>query len=236
MFSKSAWLYDAIYNKNVKDYAAEAARVRELIEAHGPSDGRRLLDVACGTGRHLKHLRAHFDVEGLDLDEGLLEIARKRLPDVPLHVGDMTDFDLGHRFEALICLFSSIGYVPSVETLYAAVACMARHLVDGGVLLVEPWFGPVQEFGPDWHAIYVDETNLKIARLGRVERDGRLSTIHFHYLVGTPDGAEHFTEAHEAYLFADDEYAGAFRAAELEVSRDAEGLTGRGLFIGVKRA
>src|SRR5688572_25745977 len=108
MFSKSARFYDAIYS--FKDYAAEAIEVQDLIQSRNP-EARTLLDVACGTGLHLQHLAGTFDVAGLDLDPELLRIAGERVPDVPLHEADMRTFDLGERFDAITCLFSSIGYV-----------------------------------------------------------------------------------------------------------------------------
>ena len=85
MFTKSAAFYDALYA--FKDYASEAAHVRALIQERFPS-ARTLLDVDCGTGTHLVHLREWYAVQGLDLDPQLLAIARDRLPDVPLHQGD----------------------------------------------------------------------------------------------------------------------------------------------------
>ena len=42
----------------------------------------------------------------------------------------------------MICLFSSIGYLATVERLRTAVATMAGHLERGGVLVVEPWILP----------------------------------------------------------------------------------------------
>ena len=108
MFSRSAHLYDAVYA--FKDYAAEVERLRQVIDARVPS-ARTLLDVACGTGMHLAELRRWYEVEGLDLDPQLLAFARERLPDVPLHEGDMTAFDLGREFDVVTCLFSSIAYV-----------------------------------------------------------------------------------------------------------------------------
>ena len=61
----------------------------ELIRERNPS-ARTLLDVACGTGKHLEVLQHEFEVEGLDLDGDLLAIARERLgPAVPLYQGDM---------------------------------------------------------------------------------------------------------------------------------------------------
>jgi ubiquinone/menaquinone biosynthesis C-methylase UbiE len=65
VFSRTAHLYDAIYA--FKDYAAEAARLHELIEERVPGP-RTLLDIACGTGKHLAELRAWYEVEGVDLD------------------------------------------------------------------------------------------------------------------------------------------------------------------------
>jgi SAM-dependent methyltransferase len=229
MFTKSARFYDAVYS--FKDYAAEAAKVDALIKERNPR-ARTLLDVACGTGMHLEHLRGRYDAEGLDLDPELLAIARERLPGILLHEGDMTAFDLGRRFDAVTCLFSSIGYARTVEDLNRAVAAMAGHLEPGGVLIVEPWLTP--EVWQDGHlgAVFVDEPDLKIARVNLAERDGRLSRFVFHYLVLTAEGVERFEEPHELRLFTHDENTAAFGAAGLEVEHDPEGLMGRGLYIG----
>ena len=54
----------------------------------------------------------------------------------------MTAFDLGCRFDVVTCLFSSIGYVGTVERLDQAIATMAAHLEPGGTLIVEPWLSP----------------------------------------------------------------------------------------------
>jgi SAM-dependent methyltransferase len=228
MFTKSARFYDAIYA--FKDYAAEAAKIDALIQERKP-DARTLLDVACGTGLHLQHLRTRYEVEGLDLDRELLAIAAERLPDVPFHQGDMLDFDLGRRFDVVTCLFSSIGYAETVENLDRAVKSMGNHVESGGVLIVEPWFPPDAWQDGFLDAIFVDEPALKLARMSISGREGRLSRIDLHYLVATASGVEHFEETHELGLFTHEEYLDAFRSAGLEVEHDAEGLMGRGLYV-----
>jgi len=229
VFSRSARLYDAVY-ASIRDYPREAAELDRLIQERRPG-ARTLLDIACGTGAHLEHLTG-YEVEGLDLDPEMLGVARERLPNVPLHEGDMADFELGKRFDAVVCMFSSIGYVRTEERLRSAVASMARHLEPGGVLVVEPWLSP--EVWVDRHvgAVFVDQPELKIARMNVGEREGNLSIFEFEYLVGTPNGLERFNERHELGLFTVEQYLEAFRAAGLEVDHDPEGPMGRGLYIG----
>lgn len=229
MFGRSARLYDALYSW--KDYEGEAAHLHRAIQERRPG-AVRLLDVACGTGKHLEHLRDHYEVEGIDLEPDLLALARERLPGVPLHESDMRDFDLGRTFDVVTCLFSSIAYVVTLEALDRTMQNLARHLDDGGVLVVEPWFTPdVFETGSPW-ALFIDEPDLKIARMDVPQAEGQVSKITFHYLVATEEGVDHFTEDHELGLFTHDQYVDAFRRADVEVSYEPEGLMGRGLYVG----
>lgn len=233
MFSSSAHLYDAIYSW--KDYAAEVHRITDLIEELHP-EAKTLLDVACGTGKHLELLREHYEVEGLDLDPNLLRAAAERNPGVELHEGDMTSFDLGKTFDVVTCLFSSIAYVETIENLRRATGSLAEHLVPGGLLIVEPFFPP-SEFRPgDPWALFVDEPDLKIARMDLPAVEGRVGLLRFHYLVATSDGIDHFEEEHRVGLFTHEDHLEAFERAGLKVSHDPEGLMGRGLYVATKPA
>ena len=75
---------------------------------------RTLLDAACGTGLHLQHLRDRFEVEGFDLDEGMLAVARDRLPGVPLHRADLAEVDLGRRFDVVAFAALLLGVLAGV--------------------------------------------------------------------------------------------------------------------------
>ena len=233
-FTAGASFYDAIYAAKGKNYASEAEYVHRLIQTLKTSPGNRLLETACGTGSHTLHLANHFEVVGLDKDPEMLAIARSRLPRVCFYAADMVDFDLGSRFDAVICLFSSIGYVRKLEQLRRAIRTMSKHLRSGGVLAVEPWLTP-EEFHPGKvFATFVDQPDLKIARMNvNVFRDG-MSILDFYYLVCTPEGVRHFSEHHELGLFTREEYLAALRDSGLKASFDPPGVIGRGLYLGIR--
>jgi SAM-dependent methyltransferase len=233
-YTLSAAYYDILYSE--KDYQGEADRLRKIIRGSLKTSGRRLLDVACGSGQHLACLAGDFEAHGLDIEEGLLELACKRLPGVPLHQGDMRTFDLGERFDVVTCLFSAIGYMHTLDDLNTAVAQMGKHLVPGGLLIIEPWFSPDQYHPDTVHMLTVDEPELKIVRMNSSLLRGHLSVIDFHYLVGTPKETVHFTELHELAMYTREEMENSFRKAGLGVRFDEEGLTGRGLYIGERLA
>jgi SAM-dependent methyltransferase len=228
MYSRSAPYYDVMYGG--KDYAAASAYVHANVQRLCPG-ARSLLDVACGTGRHLEHLQAHYAVEGLDLDPSLLAIARTRCPGVPLHVGDMVTMDLDRQFDAVTCLFSAIAYVGTAERLSESIARMTAHLAPGGVLVIEPWFTPSAFWPRHLVANFHDEPDVKLAWMYAHDHQGSRAILEKHFLVGTTDGFDAFTERHELGLFADEDYRAAFAAVELEAEHDPEGPFGRGLYL-----
>jgi len=230
MYARSARYYDAIYS--FKDYAAEAAAVSARILAHRP-DAATLLDVACGTGAHLVHFAREYRVEGIDLSEEQLAVARTRLPGVELHQGDMTTFDLGKTFDAVTCMFSSIGYVGTLEARDAAVGHMAAHLAPGGVLVVEPWLQPDAFEDGHLSTLFVEEPDIAVARMSTSHKDGRRSWFDMEHLVGSAHGVDHFVEHHELGLFTVEEHLAGFERAGLRVEHDPEGPMGRGLYVGV---
>ena len=111
------------------------------------------------------YLSEHFEVEGIDLDGDMLGFARHRVQSAMFHQGDMADFNLGSTFDVVICLFSSIGYLQTTKRLNNAIRCMADHLVTGGVMIVEPWYTPENWHPGTVHAKFIDEPELKIARV-----------------------------------------------------------------------
>ena len=223
-----ARVYDAVYRW--KDYDAEVERLRRILEGR---EGRTLLDMACGTGNHLVRLREGFLVEGLERDPEMAALARGK--ELTIHEGDMESFDLGRRFDVVTCLFSSVAYMETPARLARALGRMAAHLEPDGILVVEPFFGPEVWRDGYVNADFVDDEELKIARMSVSRTDGPVAVMEMHHMVATPEGVESFTTHHRLGLFTDWEYQDAFAAAGLAVEHDPEGLMGRGLYIASRR-
>jgi len=234
MYTASAEYYDLIYSQ-FKDYAAEVAQLTDLIRRINPA-ATSVLDVACGTGEHARRLTAQgFSVDGLDLDPAFLAIARRKNPGVRLFEGDMSDFHLPRRYDAVLCLFSSIGYMKTLDRVTAALRCFSEHLAPGGVVVVEPWFPPG---GLDAMRVTtnIGEANgVRVSRTARAEIVGRLSRLFFDYEITDAAGTRHASEMHELGLFTVEEQLDAFRDAGLGVEHDPKGLMDRGLFVATPR-
>ncbi len=232
MFAKTVEYYDLIYS--FKDYVAEAGKIRALIRNAHP-DARSVLDVACGTGEHAKALSQDFAVDGIDLEPGFVDIARRKMPSGSFVVADMRQFQLGKKYDVVQCLFSSIGYLTSGDEVIAALRCFGDHLAEGGIILVEPWLTPdVWRVGSPFLTPPVDRPEIKICRMSVSGRDGHLSLLEFHYLIANADGVEYLREDHRLALYTVDEMLAFFQAAGLEASYEPEGIFGRGLYTAVR--
>ncbi len=231
MFRESAELYDLIYS-SFKDYSQEARDIALLLRRIHPHC-RTILDVACGTGEHAHLLAADhgLQVDGLDLDPAFVRIARAKHPVGEFYEADMVDFHLGQRYDAVLCLFSSIGYLCTLSNVRRALACFREHLAPGGVVIVEPWFAPdVLEPGHTTTRT-AEARGLRVVRVSQTEVQDRLSRLRFDYEIHGPGGVRHATEVHELGLFTTDEMLRSFEEVGLLAEHDAQGLTGRGLFV-----
>ena len=234
MYGKVARIYDLLYTRTgIKDYPAESEALHAIIQEASPG-ARTLLDVACGTGAHLEILRRWYEVEGADLSPEMLEVARRRLLDVPLHVADMRTLDLGRKFDAVTCLFSAIGYVTELADMRSTIRRLADHVAPGGVLIVDGWVRP-EDWGDDYRGgpdVAADDETM-VVRLSFSRRAGSITEMDLHHLVRDADGIEHFSEHHRLALVPTEEYMAAFESAGLR-ARILPYMASRDRVVGTK--
>ncbi|HYK94202.1 MAG TPA: class I SAM-dependent methyltransferase [Thermoplasmata archaeon] len=236
LYGKLAPFYDRIYHW--KDYDTEARNLLRYARAALGRPPHSLLDVTCGTGRHLNAFRRRIPrVAGVDASRPMLREARRRLgPSVPLVVGDMRTFRLDARYDVLTCLFSAIGYLRTRRDRDRALVNFYRHLEPGGVVLVEGWIRRSAFLGGHVALQTYEGKDAKIARVSVSRVVGGSSDIEMHTLVGQRGRRIlHTVEHHRNALYEPPELLGSFRRAGF---RARVVLTGpfreRGLYIGIR--
>jgi SAM-dependent methyltransferase len=113
-----------------------------IVRALTPLTGRSLLDVGCGTGLLVQlAASAGARVSGLDATEPLLAVARERVPQADLRVGDIEDlpYDDG-TFDAV----TAVNAVQYADQPHAAVREMARVTRRGGRVVIGVWGDPAR--------------------------------------------------------------------------------------------
>jgi SAM-dependent methyltransferase len=227
MFSSSADYYDLVYGK--KDYRGETDRLRELFRQFVPR-GRTLLDIACGTGEHLRFL-PEYEVAGIDLEPAFVRMASEKRPDGKFQIADMQRFELGSKFDLLICLFSSIGYLVTAEAIRSALECFKAHLAPGGAIFIEPWFERDVWRTGEAHVRVGEDDRRKVCRLMTSDREGDLAILIGHYLFAEGTNVRYAVERHELLLLDRDQWQDFFRDAELTAEYLPEAFGSRGLYV-----
>lgn len=120
------------------DYERWLGVVGSLAAQHG-SGGRRLLDVACGTGKSFLPLAAAgYDVAACDISPRMLGIAAaKASVEAALYVADMRDLPIFGVFDLVTCLGDSLNYLRSRDELVAAMRGIRGNLAPTGIAVFD---------------------------------------------------------------------------------------------------
>lgn len=115
------------------DYSAQSRCVQRLQQLFG-NGGKRHLDLACGTGPHVRHfLDAGFESSGLDINQPMLDRALARCPEAHFSLQDMCGFSAHQPLDLITCFLYSIHYSASIERLKACIVSAHAALADGGL-------------------------------------------------------------------------------------------------------
>lgn len=98
----------------------------------------RVLDLACGAGRHSRALNQHWWTVGLDLSQALLAVARREAPDAPYVRGDMRELPFRRgSFSLVVNLFTSFGYFSDDADHRRVIAEVAAVTAPGGTFVLD---------------------------------------------------------------------------------------------------
>lgn len=175
---RHAELYDIMYAE--KPYEAEAAFVHHCIQEHN-RESRRVLELACGTGTHSLLLEEYgYQLIATDYSKDMLARATAKAQSAKSSVEfrrqDMRTLDIPERpFDAVICLFDSIGYVATNDNIFQVLSGVYDHLAVGGLFIFEFWHAGAMLRGyeplrirrwkyPEGEILRISETSIDYAR------------------------------------------------------------------------
>ncbi|WP_207388898.1 class I SAM-dependent DNA methyltransferase [Azotobacter chroococcum] len=114
------------------DYQAQSHCVHRLQQLFG-NGGRRHLDLACGTGPHVRHfIDAGYSGSGLDINQPMLDRAVMRCPEAQFSRQDMCAFTVDESQDLITCFLYSIHYSGGIDRLKACIASAHRALAANG--------------------------------------------------------------------------------------------------------
>lgn len=118
------------------DYKEQCDFARRAFDCFATSDGMVYLDLACGTGQHLFHMRNHgFTPWGLDNSSEMLRQAALRCAEARLLLCDMAAFEHDSEFDLITCFLYSIHYSHPTAALEETLRCAWRSLKPGGLFI-----------------------------------------------------------------------------------------------------
>jgi SAM-dependent methyltransferase len=131
-----AAIYDDFTHQNDYEMWLGEVLLPEL-ERLGLRQGRAL-DVACGTGRAFDPLLSRgWELVGSDISPGMLAVARRAFPRVPLHQADMRELPVYGEFELVLCLNDAVNYLLGDDDFVRAFSAMKSNMAEGGLLLFD---------------------------------------------------------------------------------------------------
>ena len=212
--------YPLIYRERLSQDATERESAFS-VRALGLQEGDRVLDLACGHGRHAVALaRRGMVVTGQDLNEDYLQMARDGAAQAGVEIetvhGDMRDIPFTDEFDAVINMFTAFGYFESEDEDVRVLQAVANALKDGGKLLLDTinreWV-LANYIQNDWHTDDGGNTFLEHREFDLVTGRNRVT-----FSIVTADGTRRDSPGHDVRLYTLTELVRLLQAAGLRLS------------------
>ncbi len=135
LYDDLAWLWPLW--EDVEVYRPESELFAKLIKKHAKVEVHTLLDMGCGGGKNVFHLKRHFAVTGIDRSDAMLVNARKLNPECEFYRKDMRRFNFKRRFDSVF-INDAITYMKTEHEMLNVFHMAYKHLRDGGVMISYP--------------------------------------------------------------------------------------------------
>lgn len=161
-FNTYASYYDLLYKD--KNYSAEANFIKQLLVKHSKKNIKtlKLIDLACGTGRHLIELgkKGFNNLSGSDISKAMIDEAKnnaaKSKYKLQLYNYSFQEaFKISHKYDVVISMFSAFNYLTSYNDQHVALNNINKLLTKKGLFVFDYWNG---------HAVVNNYSPVKVLR------------------------------------------------------------------------
>lgn len=124
--------YDSIMGEN-SDITKQTVR---FVKKYATS-AKTVLELGVGTGTVLNALPKGFELHGLDISEGMIRQARRKLPSVTFYLADMSTFSVNKKFDLIFSVFDSMNHLLTFSRWKRTFARVHTHLKNEGVFIFD---------------------------------------------------------------------------------------------------
>ncbi len=122
----------------------ECAFIKDCLKAYGPPEGKRILDIGCGAGRHMLGLaKQGYQMTGVDRSPEMVAYveaeAKKARVDVTVSVGDLRRLTLAGTYAAAFCFMDTFRFLITNEEIVKHLKTVAGLLTARGLYLLDFW-------------------------------------------------------------------------------------------------
>ena len=127
-YKEFAKYYDKFYSK--KNYKKEVEFLKNFVRKND-----KIIDIGCGTGIHAS-LLSNYDVDGLDLNKEMLEIAKTRIKG-NLYNQNMLNININKKYNIIISMFAVINHLKNIDELEKCLLNFKKILLPDGKIILD---------------------------------------------------------------------------------------------------
>lgn len=178
-YKNLATYYDLFFQQ--KDYQIEVDFILEAINKYS-INSESILDIGCGTGSHLNLIKDKFTtIFGIDLNDEILNIAKKKVPEGCFVNSGMIDFSIQSKFDVITCLYAVFNYNKNIKSGIETLKNIHTHLNTNGICLISLYNEKTLEKKISLH-MGKNETT-KAVKLNQYKYDPSLKTVKSDHLI-----------------------------------------------------
>jgi|Deesub1362A_J573_1020465.scaffolds.fasta_scaffold00326_37 SAM-dependent methyltransferase len=194
----------------MKNYDGECKSLYRYFKKFSKGKIKCILDVGCGTGNHsIRFAERGYQVVGIDLSDVMIKQAKRKvrgrsLP-VKFFVKDMRNFNLKKKFDAVICLFGTLGYCIRDNEIIATLRKIRDHLKPQGLFIFDFW--PVHAYASrkHWQSVReIEQEKIYIIRVMNVAFEVKTNLVNLTInckVIRNKKLIESFQEEHRLRIF-----------------------------------